>query len=140
MARLLAYVEYEALADSGAYGGTRELSPLTCAFLLSLLSLWPGQFWAWADWYEYRDEIEALVALATKEVQTDMTSLPLGIVVPFAGGTPPTGWHEMDGTFLLASEYPDLWAVIDSGFKGTSGGENAIVLKDMTFKTAIGYG
>lgn len=140
MARLLSLNEYEELAASGAYGGARELSPLTCAFLLSLLSLWPSQSWAWVDWYDSEDGIEALVAQAIKEVQTDMASLPLGIVVPFAGADVPPGWHEMDGTFLLASEYPDLWAVIDDGFKGTSGGQDAIALRDMTFKTAIGYG
>jgi microcystin-dependent protein len=47
--------------------------------------------------------------------------LPYGIVVPFAGVTPPTGWLICDGSSLLRSSYPGLFTAIGTAFGAVDG-------------------
>lgn len=141
MADYLTYSELLDLADSGDYGGARVLSPLTSVILLSWVEAL-SNVWRWTDYDDdSSDDIDAAVSAALSELMTevDVMSVPLGTILPTACASAPDGYHEMDGTYLLASEYPDLWDVIDDGFKGTLGGEDAIHLKDMVFETIVGH-
>lgn len=64
----LTYADIKTLADSGAYGGERALSALTCALLLSTLATYTEQYWQWTDSGSSWDEIEATVSRATHEI------------------------------------------------------------------------
>lgn len=64
----LTYAEILELANSGAYGGDRELSPLTCALLLCALPTYLEKPWNWSDSYDNWDAIQAMVSSATNEI------------------------------------------------------------------------
>jgi hypothetical protein len=64
----LTYSEVHELAESGAYGGDRELSAETCALLLCALPTFLENVWNWSDGKENWDAIQAMVSLATFEV------------------------------------------------------------------------
>lgn len=64
----LTYTDVLSLAESGAYGGDRELSSLTCALLLCALPTYLEKSWNWTDSYDNWDAIQAMVARATNEV------------------------------------------------------------------------
>jgi microcystin-dependent protein len=121
------------------------LSGETAALLLCVLAAWPSEHWNWIDYADDADDIDAMVAMAVHEVTeqqeevSDM-AVPLGTILPCARASAPSGYHEMDGTYLYASEYPELWDVIDAGFKGTYYGQDAIHLKDMAIRTPVGRG
>jgi microcystin-dependent protein len=48
--------------------------------------------------------------------------MPAGVIVPYTGATPPTGWLVCDGTSYATATYPDLFAVI--GYTYGGGGAN----------------
>lgn len=60
-----------------------------------------------------RDTIEALTALAYLEL---MENALLGTIAPFATASPPEGMLECDGTTYLRTDYPDLYAALDTAF------------------------
>lgn len=64
----LTYAEVLELAESGAYGGERELSPATCALLLCALPTFLENVWNWTDGKDNWDAIQAMVSAATNEV------------------------------------------------------------------------
>jgi hypothetical protein len=55
------------------------------------------------------------------ELQADVAgilleALPTGIILPYAGSTPPVGYLECNGASLLRASYPELFTVIGTTF------------------------
>lgn len=44
---------------------------------------------------------------------------PVGIILPFGGINPPTGWLLCDGSRYSYEDYPELWAVLGTRYGGT---------------------
>ena len=49
---------------------------------------------------------------------------PIGTIIMYAGGTIPTGWKSTDGSSLLKSQYPALYAIIGDAYSVT--GQDAL--------------
>jgi microcystin-dependent protein len=64
-------------------------------------------------------------------------AIPVGTVITYTNETLPSGWLKCDGSELLQSAYPDLFAVL-----GTKYGGNATTFKlpDMRSRTIVGSG
>lgn len=56
--------------------------------------------------------------------------LPVGVVLPFAGASAPTGYLACDGSAVSRSTYADLFAVIGAGF-GQGDGSTTFNLPDL---------
>lgn len=63
--------------------------------------------------------------------------LPAGVIVPFAGKTPPEGWLLCDGASVAKVQYPDLFNVIDLTYGGDA---TNFRLPDLRGRSAIGAG
>lgn len=61
-----------------------------------------------------------------------------GIVVPFAGVNPPSGWLMCDGASINVDEYPDLFAMIGTRYGGTGGSGGTFSLPDMRQRFVMG--
>jgi microcystin-dependent protein len=64
-------------------------------------------------------------------------AIPVGTVISYTNETLPSGWLKCDGTELLRSGYPDLFAVLGTKYGGTA---TTFKLPDMRSKTIIGSG
>ena len=62
---------------------------------------------------------------------------PVGSIVLHSSAAIPIGWRLCDGRSLIASEYPDLFAVIGTVFGGSGGNFN---LPDLQGRFALGAG
>lgn len=63
-------------------------------------------------------------------------SMPIGTVFPSVSDIAPEGCIPCDGSAYLESEYPELYAVIPSGFKT----ESEFIVPDLRGRTVIGAG
>jgi microcystin-dependent protein len=62
-------------------------------------------------------------------------AIPVGTVISYTNETLPSGWLKCDGTELLRSGYPDLFAVLGTKYGGTATTFN---LPDMRSRTILG--
>lgn len=79
----------------------------------------------------------------TKELEyvaggTLYAEMPIGTIVPFGGSTVPDGYELCDGSEVLKTDYPDLYAVIGDSF-GTASDNTKFVLPDMRGKVPVGF-
>ena len=62
--------------------------------------------------------------------------LPVGVILPFAGRTPPSGWEMCHGGSIPVSQYPELFEMI--GY--TYGGEDDVFgVPDMRTRVPVGH-
>ncbi|WP_449219717.1 phage tail protein [Tistrella mobilis] len=64
--------------------------------------------------------------------------MPIGLIMPFAGTTPPAGWEVCDGRLLAVTAFPDLFAAIGSRFGGD--GVTDFALPDLRGRQFLGAG
>lgn len=66
--------------------------------------------------------------------------LPIGTILPFAGGIVPNGFLLCDGSEVLVSEYTELWKVIQYAYKpfSTLVGNNTFGLPDLRGRFPLG--
>lgn len=138
----LNYAKIADLGGSGAYGGTRELDGLTCAFLLSLLALWPSYSFVWEDSDTNWDEIENMVAYAIDQIFTENgggTGLITGTIhwAVFEWPYKPDGFLNCNGAEYLQADYPLLMAVIAPVYKTDA---THFVVPDLRGRVPIGWG
>lgn len=69
-------------------------------------------------------------------VSEPTVSVPVGMIVMYAGGTVPTGWLKCDGTGYATSTYPALFAAIGTTY-GSSGG---FQVPSFTDRSPVGAG
>lgn len=119
----LTFDDIEELSDSGAYGGSRELSGLTCAFLLCAIAQYTGEQWQWTDGVANWDDIEAMTAGAENELMADVeaeegTGLITGFIYPAALEDPPSedGFLPCTGQVYQKADYPLLYAALANNF------------------------
>lgn len=80
----------------------------------------------------------------TKELEyvaggTLYAEMPIGTIVPFGGSTVPDGYEMCDGSEVLKTDYPDLYAVIGDSF-GTASDNTKFVLPDLRESVPKGAG
>lgn len=80
----------------------------------------------------------------TKELEyvaggTLYAEMPIGTIVPFGGSTVPDGYEMCDGSEVLKTDYPDLYAVIGDSF-GTASDNTKFVLPDLRGEFIRGAG
>jgi len=121
-----------------------RLSPDSLALLLSTETLtWPPWRWRGAagpvDDTE-ADIIDALVGTCYAELMTPIIegpTMPLGMIFPFATSAVPTGALECDGATYLRTDYPDLYAALDSAYIVDA---DHFKVPDLLGRTVIGVG
>jgi microcystin-dependent protein len=68
--------------------------------------------------------------------------IPAGVIIPYGGNTPPTGWLFCDGSEVRKSEFGDLFAAIGFNFKDpaelSDNGVNFFALPDMRGRFPLG--
>lgn len=64
---------------------------------------------------------------------------PIGSIMPYGGATAPSGWFICDGTELVKTSYPELFAVIGTSF-GTPSDNTKFCLPDLREATTKGVG
>ena len=64
--------------------------------------------------------------------------MPVGAVLPYAGKTAPEGWLLCRGDTVLISDYPDLYATIDTVFGSCN--DTAFLLPDLCRRVPVGAG
>lgn len=137
----LSYSKLSALADSGAYGGARELSPITSVMLFSLLAMWPDIPEYWEDYEAYSDDIDAAIGQAAVDLITDVDpggdGMLIGTIMPWAGASEPDGWLRCDGQLYDGYEYPLLMDILHSVFKFTG---NQFRTPDLRGRVCVGAG
>lgn len=63
----------------------------------------------------------------------------VGIVVPYAGATPPAGWLLCDGSAVNVAEYPELFAALGTLYGGTGTQNGTFNLPDMRQRFVLGH-
>lgn len=66
-------------------------------------------------------------------------TVPTGVVLPFAGSTPPTGYLLCDGAAVSRGAYGPLFSVIGTAF-GAGDGVSTFNLPDLRGRVAVGVG
>jgi len=70
---------------------------------------------------------------------SNIPTVPVGVIMPYAGDTPPTGYLLCDGSEVLIGSYPDLFAVIGYTYKKTGFiGKNTFALPDLRGRFPLG--
>lgn len=69
-------------------------------------------------------------------VSEPTVSVPVGMMVMYAGGTVPTGWLLCDGTAYAIATYPALYAVIGTDYGGIGGFQ----VPNLTGRIPVGAG
>ena len=67
------------------------------------------------------DNDQSLATTAFVQAALGMVGTPVGVVLPYAGSTPPTGWAFCDGSSLVRASYPGLFAAIGTSFGSVDG-------------------
>lgn len=65
------------------------------------------------------------------------TGLPVGIISPYAGNTPPNGWLICDGSAINRADYPELFNIIGTTY-GSGDGASTFNLPDIKGKVIVG--
>lgn len=128
----LTYGEIEELADSDAYGGLRELSGSTCAFLLCALATFTENKWNWSDSADNWDDIQALVSAATNEIMqlvengNGVEEMPIAVIADQKtlgtdGGTFTAGAMRVRDLNTELSDPENIVAVADNKFTPIAG-------------------
>jgi microcystin-dependent protein len=76
----------------------------------------------------------------TREVFMGDLAVPIGAILPYAGGTPPDGYLLCDGSEIERSKFGDLFDVIGVIYNGSSAlvGANTFRLPDLRGRFALG--
>ena len=70
---------------------------------------------------------------------SNIATVPVGVIMPFAGETPPTGYLLCDGSEVPIGSYPDLFAIIGYTYKKTGFiGKNTFALPDLRGRFPLG--
>jgi tail collar domain/collagen triple helix repeat protein len=67
------------------------------------------------------------------------TGDPIGVVVPYAGSTPPTGWLVADGSAVSRTTYADLFQAIGTTY-GAGDGSTTFNLPDLRGRVVVSLG
>ena len=62
--------------------------------------------------------------------------LPIGVILPYAGKTPPSGWSMCHGGSLPVSQYPELFELIGYQYGGE---EEVFGVPDMRTRVPVGH-
>jgi microcystin-dependent protein len=122
---------------------TVALSGSSRALLFSALAS-ISRLWEWRGETDLTaediDEIEALIAGAMDELQTEAETMPVGAIIAYSGTVAPTGYRLCQGQVLLQEFYAELFAVIGTTYN--TGGEpsNAFRLPELRGRALIGAG
>jgi microcystin-dependent protein len=73
-----------------------------------------------------------------KQLASD-AQMPVGVVLPFAGGTVPTGWLDCDGSAVSRTTYADLFAIIGTDY-GPGDGTTTFNLPEFRSRSILGAG
>jgi microcystin-dependent protein len=65
--------------------------------------------------------------------------MPIGGLLDFAGGTPPSGWLTCDGRAISRVTYSDLFGVVGTAF-GAGDGSTTFLLPDFRGRSGVGAG
>lgn len=65
------------------------------------------------------------------------TLLPTGVIVPYGGGSAPTGWLKCDGSAVSRTTYATLFALIGTTY-GAGDGSTTFNLPDMRGRVPVG--
>lgn len=71
-------------------------------------------------------------------VSEPTVSVPVGMMVMYAGGTVPAGWLLCDGTINAIAEYPALFSVLSFTYGGN--GTTTFALPNLTSRIPVGAG
>ncbi len=66
-------------------------------------------------------------------------AMPIGGLLDFAGGTPPSGWLACDGRAISRVTYSNLFAVLGTAF-GAGDGATTFLLPDFRGRSGVGAG
>ena len=66
-------------------------------------------------------------------------AMPVGGLLDFAGGTPPSGWLACDGRAISRVTYSDLFGVVGTAF-GAGDGSTTFLLPDFRGRSGVGAG
>lgn len=85
---------------------------------------------------------QGLYKISKSNFLKSVPTIPLGIIVPYGGNTPPVGWLLCDGSEVRKSDYSDLFLAIGYNFKDPSlisdNGVNLFALPDLRGRFALG--
>ncbi len=65
-------------------------------------------------------------------------AVTIGLIIPFAGGTVPTGWLECDGSAVSRTTYADLFSAIGTTY-GSGDGSTTFNLPNLKGRVPVGY-
>jgi len=76
----------------------------------------------------------------TREVFLGDLAVPIGAILPYAGGTPPDGYLLCDGSEIERAKFSDLFDVIGNGYNGAAAlvGVNTFRIPDLRGRFALG--
>ena len=80
-----------------------------------------------------------LIVTGTVDVGSSGFSVSSGFILPFGGGTAPSGWLECDGAAVSRSTYSDLFAIIGTIY-GAGDGSTTFNLPDLQGRVIMGQG
>jgi len=80
-----------------------------------------------------------LKVTGTVDVGSSGFSVSSGFILPFGGGTAPSGWLECDGAAVSRSTYSDLFAIIGTIY-GAGDGSTTFNLPDLQGRVIMGQG
>ena len=80
-----------------------------------------------------------LIVTGTVDVGSSGFSVSSGFILPFGGGTLPSGWLECDGAAVSRSTYSDLFAIIGTTY-GAGDGSTTFNLPDLQGRVIMGQG
>jgi len=79
------------------------------------------------------------VPTALTALQVQRLTIPIGLIVPYAIGTAPSGWSLCDGSAISRSTYADLFSLIGTTY-GPGNGSTTFNVPDLRGRTVIGTG
>ncbi len=80
-----------------------------------------------------------LIVTGTVDVGSSGFSVSSGFILPFGGGSAPSGWLECDGAAVSRSTYSDLFAIIGTTY-GAGDGSTTFNLPDLQGRVIMGQG
>ena len=92
---------------------------------------------------QWSDELAEILAVAhnddgTPNDEAIHSATPAGVVLPYAGGSAPTGYLLCNGASVLRATYPDLFTAIGTTFGAEDGSH--FTLPDMRSRVPMGVG